>query len=64
MARAKKPTYKQKKIMDKQGLIVKCWLVAKETDTELKLVSRANGKTRTIKKPLRRQPKRKQNVTY
>lgn len=50
MSRAIRPTYRQKKIMDKQGLVVGNWLVSKETETELKLVSKANGKTRTLKK--------------
>lgn len=50
MSRALRPTYRQKQIMDKQKLVVKDWLVSKETDTEIKLVKKSTGKTRTIKK--------------
>lgn len=50
MSRALRPTYKQKRIMDKQELNVKDWLVSKETSTELKIVNKASGRTRTIKK--------------
>lgn len=50
MARAVKPTYKQKVIMNNQNLKVKDWLVSKETEIELKLVNKASGKTRTLKK--------------
>lgn len=45
-----KPTRSQKILMDKSGLIVRNWLVLQETDSELKLVSRATGRSRTIKK--------------
>lgn len=50
MSRALRPTYRQKQIMDKQKLVVKDWLVSKETSTELKVVNKASGRTRTIKK--------------
>ena len=50
MARAVKPTYKQKVIMNNQNLKVKDWLVSIETEIELKLVNKASGKTRTLKK--------------
>lgn len=50
MSRAVRPTYRQKKIMDKQELNAKDWLVSKETSTEIKIVSKSTGKTRTIKK--------------
>lgn len=50
MSRAIRPTLQQKKIMTKNNLVVDNWLVAKETETELKLVSKASGRTRTIKK--------------
>lgn len=50
MARAIRPTYRQKQIMDKQKLEVKDWLVSKETSTELKIVNKGSGRTRTIKK--------------
>lgn len=50
MSRALRPTYRQKQIMDKQELNVKDWLVSKETSTDLKIVNKASGRTRTIKK--------------
>lgn len=50
MSRAIRPTYRQKQIMDKQKLDMKDWLVSKETSTELKIVNKASGRTRTIKK--------------
>lgn len=50
MGRAVKPTREQKIQMTKAGLVAKNWLVAKETDSELKVVSKTSGKTRTIKK--------------
>ena len=50
MSRAIRPTLAQKKIMSKNNLLIDNWLVAKETDKELKLVSKATGRTRTIKK--------------
>lgn len=50
MARAVRPTLQQKKIIAKNNLVVDNWLVSKDTNSELKLVSKATGKTRTIKK--------------
>lgn len=50
MARAVRPTLQQKKIIVKNNLVADNWLVTKDTDTELKIVSKANGRTRTIKK--------------
>ena len=50
MSRALRPTYRQKLILDKQKLNVKDWLVSKETSTELKIVNKDSGRTRTIKK--------------
>lgn len=49
-SKAKKPTLAQKKIMSAAGLIVKNWLVLKETDEELHLVNRRTGKTRKVRK--------------
>lgn len=54
-SRAVKPTLAQKKLMTEAGLIVKNWLVLREDAEELRLVSRASGKSRSIKKPPRRQ---------
>lgn len=54
-SRAVKPTLAQKKLMTEAGLIVKNWLVLREDAEELRLVSRASGRSRTIKKPPRRQ---------
>ena len=53
-SKAKKPILAQKKIMSAAGLIVKNWLVLKETDEELHLVSRGAGKTRKVKKDVQR----------
>lgn len=50
MSRAKKPTREQKIIMTKKSFIAKNWLILQDTGSELKLVSKATGKTRTIKK--------------
>lgn len=50
MSRAIRPTYRQKKIMAKQELNVKDWLVCKETSTELEIVNKVSGRSRTIKK--------------
>lgn len=51
-SRATKPTRSQKIIMGKSGLVVNNWLVLEETKTELRLVSRGAGISRTIKKSL------------
>lgn len=48
--KAVKPTLVQKKLMTEAGLIANNWLVMKETDEELLLVSRNSGKFRSIKK--------------
>ena len=50
MSRAVKPTLAQKKLISKAGLVAKSWLVLIDTDTELRLVSKATGKSRTVKK--------------
>lgn len=49
-SRAQKPTLKQKKLITGAGLIASTWLVIKEDDQELRLVSRMSGVTRCIKK--------------
>lgn len=49
-SKATKPTRSQKILMDKSGLIVRNWLVLRETDSELKLVSRVTGRSRTNQK--------------
>lgn len=49
-SRAQKPTLKQKKLITGEGLIASTWLVIKEDDQELRLVSRMSGVTRCIKK--------------
>lgn len=49
-SKAKKPTLAQKKLITSAGLIASTWLVIKEDDTELQLVSRMSGTTRHIKK--------------
>lgn len=49
-SRAVKPTLGQKKLMTEARLIVKNWLVLREDAEELRLVSRASGRSRTIKK--------------
>lgn len=50
--RAVKPTRSQKMIMTKAGLVVVNWLVLRETETELRLISRGSGVRRIIKKSL------------
>ena len=52
--RVTKPTLAQKKIIAAAGLIVKNWLVLKETDEELHLVSKGAGKTRKVRKDVQR----------
>ena len=49
-SKATKPTRRQKELMEKAGLIVCNWLVLKENDRELCLVSRMSGAFRHIKK--------------
>lgn len=51
-SRATKPTRSQKVLMAKAGLVVVNWLVLRETEAELRLVSRGSGVRRTIKKSL------------
>lgn len=60
-SKAKKPTLAQKKIIAAAGLIAKNWLVLKETDEELHLVSKGAGKTRKVKKVKEEQVKRKRH---
>ena len=48
--RATKPTRDRKIQMAEGGLVVKNWLVLSDTAAELKVVSRASGQIRTIKK--------------
>ncbi len=50
--KAVKPTLAQKKLMTAAGLIANNWLVMKESDEELLLVSRNSGRFRCIKKSL------------
>lgn len=52
-SKATKPTRDQKAVISEAGLIWKNWLVLSETPEELHIVSRAAGKSRTLKKPLR-----------
>lgn len=49
-SRTMKPTREQKVLMSNAGLMVSNWLVLQETKTELRLVSRGAGISRTIKK--------------
>ena len=49
-SRAVKPTLAQKKLMAEAGLVPRNWLVLREDAEELRLVSRASGRNRTIKK--------------
>lgn len=48
--RATRPTRAQKEAISNAGLVVKNWLVIKDTLDKLVLVSRGSGRTRTIKK--------------
>lgn len=50
MSRAKKPTLKEKKEMVEAGLIWKNWLVLEFGETTMKLVNRASGKIRKVKR--------------
>ena len=49
-SRTMKPTREQKVLMSNAGLMVSNWLELQETKTELRLVSRGAGISRTIKK--------------
>lgn len=48
-----KPTRDQKAVIMAAGLIWSDWLVLSETDEELHIVSRGDGISSTLKKPLR-----------
>lgn len=48
-----RPTRDQKAVIAAAGLIWKNWLVLSETPEALHIVSKASGKRRTLKKPLR-----------
>ena len=50
MKHGKKPTYEQRKLIQKAGLDSHDWLVVKDTSTELVLVSRDNKDTKSITK--------------
>lgn len=48
--KAKKPTLDQKKLMSKEGLNARDWLVIKDDASGLHLVHRSTGTARVIKK--------------
>lgn len=48
MAKAKKPTNEQAMLIAKAGLMVKDWLVLRESETMMLLVHRTDGHTRKI----------------
>lgn len=50
MKNGKRPTRAQKMLMTKHRLNYNNWLVVKDTSTEMVIVHRESGKTRTIKK--------------
>lgn len=51
MKHGKKPTYEQRKLIQRWGLDVRDWLVVKDTSTEMVLVHRFSERTiRTIPK--------------
>lgn len=50
MKNGKKPTYEQRKLIQRSGLDTYDWLVAKDTSTELVLVHRHLDQTKTIPK--------------
>lgn len=52
-SKATKPTRNQKAIIMAAGLIWQNWLVLSESDEELHIVSRGDGVSRILKKPLR-----------
>lgn len=49
MAKAKKPTDEQAMLIAKAGLMVKDWLVLRESQTMMCLVHRTDGHIRQIK---------------
>lgn len=48
--KAKKPTLAEKKLIRAAGLIERNWLVLKNTEEELHLVSKGTGRSRHIRK--------------
>lgn len=49
-SRARKPTREQKRQLAAAGLVVKNWLIIKETPEELTVVNKGSGRSRKIKK--------------
>ncbi len=49
-SKAMMPTREQQDLMESHGLIASCWLVIRDSEQELQLVSRLSGSTRRIKK--------------
>lgn len=49
-SRARKPTRQEKTLITAAGLVARNWYVIQNTDTELRLVNKGSGKSRTIKK--------------
>ncbi len=49
-SKAMMPTREQQDLMESHGLIASCWLVIRDSERELQLVSRLSGSTRRIKK--------------
>ncbi|MCI8823422.1 MAG: hypothetical protein HFI15_13130 [Lachnospiraceae bacterium] len=61
--KAVKPTLEQKKRITDAGLVANNWLVMKESEEELLLVSRNSGRFRKIKKsPLQGSRKARKNT--
>lgn len=50
MKNGKRPTRAQKMLITQQKLNYNNWLVVKDTSTEMVIVHRESGKTRTIEK--------------
>lgn len=50
MKNGKRPTVRQKKLMTEWHLNYENWLVVKDTSTEMLIVHKATGRTRTIPK--------------
>ena len=50
MKNGKNPTVRQKKLMAEWHLNYENWLVVKDTSTEMVIIHRATGRTRTINK--------------
>ena len=50
MKHGKNPTVRQKKLMTQWHLNFENWLIVKDTPTEMEIVHRHTGKTRTIPK--------------